>query len=141
MTCRLYPVSATFALNPGRWFRLFRLIFFSCGGSNYLRIVTYAAVPDPGSTSDTTSCIDVLEEALATSGTPDIFNTDQCCQFTSENFTDVLKAHGIQISMDGKGRWMDNVLLSASGYIPAGFGEALHSYRVIRQLSSAVKLG
>ena len=60
---------------------------------------------------DTTPCIEALEEALATHGTPDIFNTDQGCQFTSENFTDVLKAHGIQISMDGKGRWMDNVFI------------------------------
>ncbi len=60
---------------------------------------------------DTAPCIAALEEALATHGTPDIFNTDQGCQFTSESFTDVLKAHGIQISMDGKGRWMDNVFI------------------------------
>ena len=60
---------------------------------------------------DTAPCIEALEEALATHGTPDIFNTDQGCQFTSESFTDVLKAHGIQISMDGKGRWMDNVFI------------------------------
>ena len=52
-----------------------------------------------------------LEDALAAYGTPVIFNTDQGCQFTSERFTDVLKAHGIQISMDGKGRWMDNVFI------------------------------
>jgi transposase InsO family protein len=43
-------------------------------------------------------------------GTPNIFNTDQGAQFTSEAFTGVLKHHGIKISMDGKGRWMDNVL-------------------------------
>jgi len=60
---------------------------------------------------DTTPCIEALEETLATQGTPDIFNTDQGCQLTSENFTNVLKAHGIQISMDGKGRWMDNVFI------------------------------
>ncbi len=42
---------------------------------------------------------------------PDIFNSAQGCQFTSEDFTGVLKAHGIQISMDGKGRWMDNVFI------------------------------
>jgi len=60
---------------------------------------------------DTAPCIEALEEALATQGTPTIFNTDQGCQFTSERFTDVLKAHGIQISMDGKGRWMDNVFI------------------------------
>jgi putative transposase len=60
---------------------------------------------------DTAPCIEALEEALAIHGTPAIFNTDQGCQFTSEGFTDVLKAHGIQISMDGKGRWMDNVFI------------------------------
>ena len=60
---------------------------------------------------DTAPCIEALEEALAIHGTPDIFNTDQGCQFTSESFTDVLKAHGIKISMDGKGRWMDNVFI------------------------------
>jgi putative transposase len=60
---------------------------------------------------DTAPCVEALEEALATHGTPDILNTDQGCPFTSEGFTDVLKAHGIQISMDGKGRWMDNVFI------------------------------
>jgi len=60
---------------------------------------------------DTAPCIEALEEALATYGTPAIFNSDQGCQFTSEGFTHVLKAHGIQISMDGKGRWMDNVFI------------------------------
>jgi putative transposase len=60
---------------------------------------------------DTAPCIEALEEAISRYGAPDIFNTDQGCQFTSEGFTDVLKAHGIQISMDGKGRWMDNVFI------------------------------
>ena len=60
---------------------------------------------------DTAPCIEALEDALQTHGTPAIFNTDQGCQFTSEGFTDVLKVHGIQISMDGKGRWMDNVFI------------------------------
>ena len=44
-------------------------------------------------------------------GTPDIFNTDQGCQFTSQEFTGLLKDHGIQISMDGKGCWRDNVFV------------------------------
>ena len=60
---------------------------------------------------DTAPCIEALEEAISRYGAPDIFNTDQGCQFTSEGFTEVLKAHGIQISMDGKGRWMDNVFI------------------------------
>ncbi|MFA9204288.1 MAG: IS3 family transposase, partial [Flavobacteriales bacterium] len=56
-------------------------------------------------------CIDALEEAISKHGTPEIFNTDQGSQFTCERFTNVLKQHGIQISMDGRGRWMDNVLI------------------------------
>src|SRR5208337_816415 len=44
-------------------------------------------------------------------GTPEIFNTDQGSQFTSEAFTGILAARGIRISMDGKGRWMDNVFI------------------------------
>ena len=44
-------------------------------------------------------------------GTPQIFNTDQGSQFTSDDFTDMLKEHDIKISMDGQGRWMDNVFI------------------------------
>jgi len=62
-------------------------------------------------TLDTDFCIDALEEALQRFGAPEIFNTDQGCQFTSEGFTAVLKDHGIAISMDGKGRWVDNVFV------------------------------
>jgi len=62
-------------------------------------------------TLDTDFCIEALEEALQRFGAPDIFNTDQGAQFTSESFTDVLKDHGIAISMDGKGRWVDNVFV------------------------------
>jgi len=60
---------------------------------------------------DAAPCVEALEEALTNYGTPEIFNSDQGCQFTSENFTDVLKDNGIKISMDGKGRWMDNVFI------------------------------
>ena len=62
-------------------------------------------------TLDTDFCIEALEEALQRFGAPDIFNTDQGSQFTSEAFTGVLKDHGIKISMDGKGRWVDNVFV------------------------------
>ena len=55
-------------------------------------------------------CIEALERALA-SGTYDIFNMDQGSQFTSKDFTDVLKNSGIQVSMDGKGRALDNVFV------------------------------
>jgi putative transposase len=60
---------------------------------------------------DAAPCVEALEEALATYGPPEIFNSDQGCQFTSEDFTDVLKDNGIKISMDGKGRWIDNVFI------------------------------
>jgi putative transposase len=62
-------------------------------------------------TMDTTFCIEALDEALSRYGAPQVFNTDQGAQFTSEAFTGVLKAHDIAISMDGKGRWMDNVFV------------------------------
>jgi len=56
-------------------------------------------------------CIDALEQAIATFGCPQIFNSDQGSQFTDEDFVAVLKRHGIQISMDGKGAWRDNVFV------------------------------
>jgi len=62
-------------------------------------------------TLDTDFCVAALREALHKYGTPEIFNTDQGCQFTSEAFTQVLKDAGVQISMDGKGRWVDNVII------------------------------
>jgi putative transposase len=62
-------------------------------------------------TLDTSFCIDALNEAIDTYGAPEIFNTDQGSQFTSEDFTGVLKQHDIRISMDGKGRWVDNVFV------------------------------
>jgi putative transposase len=62
-------------------------------------------------TLSTDFCIEALEEAIARYGTPEIFNTDQGSQFTSAEFTGVLKAHGIRISMDGKGCWRDNVFV------------------------------
>ena len=62
-------------------------------------------------TMDTRFCIEALEEALSQYGRPEIFNTDQGSQFTSEAFTGRLKEEGIQISMDGRGRWADNVFV------------------------------
>ena len=62
-------------------------------------------------TLDTSFCLDALEEAIEQFGCPEIFNSDQGCQFTSEAFTSMLKEHDIKISMDGRGRWMDNVFI------------------------------
>jgi putative transposase len=62
-------------------------------------------------TMDSSFCVEALEEALARYGKPEIFNTDQGSQFTSAAFTDVLLRAGVRISMDGRGRWMDNVFI------------------------------
>lgn len=60
---------------------------------------------------DADFCVAALEEAIEGHGKPDIFNTDQGSQFTSFAFTTTLKDAGIRISMDGRGRWMDNVFI------------------------------
>ncbi len=62
-------------------------------------------------TLDTGFCLNTLNRALKTSGTPEIFNTDQGCQFTSEEWRETLEKAGIVISMDGRGRWIDNVMI------------------------------
>jgi putative transposase len=62
-------------------------------------------------TLDASFCVDALNDAIETYGVPEIFNTDQGSQFTSEEFTTVLKRHRINISMDGKGQWVDNVFV------------------------------
>lgn len=56
-------------------------------------------------------CVAALEEALMTEGSPEIFNTDQGSQFTSEAFTKVLKDYSVRISMDGKGGALDNTFV------------------------------
>ncbi len=60
---------------------------------------------------DADFCIEALKEALAKHGTPEIFNTDQGSQFTSRDWIDVLRDAKIKISMDGKGRWIDNRMI------------------------------
>ena len=62
-------------------------------------------------TMDVEFCIEALEEALARFGRPEMFNSDQGSQFTSPRFTGVLRDAGVRISMDGRGRWMDNVFI------------------------------
>ena len=62
-------------------------------------------------TMDEDFCVSALERAIRLYGTPEIFNTDQGSQFTSLAFIAVLQENGIKISMDGKGRWMDNVFI------------------------------
>ena len=62
-------------------------------------------------TMDVEFCLEALEEALARFGRPEIFNSDQGSQFTSPRFTGILQQAGVRISMDGRGRWMDNVFI------------------------------
>lgn len=56
-------------------------------------------------------CLEALQDAMAHHGKPEIFNTDQGGQFTSPRFTGILTDAGIKVSMDGRGRWMDNVFI------------------------------
>lgn len=60
---------------------------------------------------DTQFCLEALEEATARYGTPDMFNTDQGCQFTSHEWIEALKCREIQVSMDGRGRYLDNIFV------------------------------
>jgi len=62
-------------------------------------------------TLDASFCTEALDEAIRRYGTPEILNTDQGSQFTSEAFTGILNGNGISISMDGRGRWVDNVFV------------------------------
>ena len=62
-------------------------------------------------TLDGAFCREALQEALAGYGRPEIFNTDQGSQFSSREFTELLERAGVEISMDGKGRWRDNVFI------------------------------
>lgn len=62
-------------------------------------------------TLDTTFCLSNLKRAMRLYGSPEIFNADQGCQFTSEKWGNCLKSAGVTISMDGKGRWLDNVAI------------------------------
>jgi putative transposase len=63
------------------------------------------------STMDAEFCVAALEDAIAQYGRPSIFNTDQGSQFTSLSFTQALRDAGVRISMDGRGRWMDNIMI------------------------------
>ena len=102
---------------------------------------------------DSAFCVEALQEALAKHGQPEIFNTDQGSQFTSDDFTAPLKALGVQISMDGKGAWRDNVFVErlwrsvkyeevylhaydSVGQAKAGIGRYFAFYNAVRPHSS-----
>ena len=86
------------------------------GGFVYLTAVMdwhsrYVLSWEVSTTMDKDFCVSALQSAIRRFGKPDIFNTDQGSQYTGNDFTGVLKQHQIQISMDGKGRYMDNIFI------------------------------
>jgi putative transposase len=83
-------------------------------------------------------CIEALEEALSTNEKPEIFNTDQGSQFTSEAFTGRLKKEGIRISMDGKGRWRDNVFVERIWKSIKYEEVYLHAYESVQQARESI---
>jgi len=83
-------------------------------------------------------CVEALQEALARYGTPEIFNTDQGSQFTAEEFTAVLLAKGVRVSMDGKGRWVDNVFVERLWRSVKYEQIYLHAHETMRELKEAL---
>jgi putative transposase len=83
-------------------------------------------------------CVEALQEALTRYGTPEIFNTDQGSQFTAEEFTAVLLAKGVRVSMDGKGRWVDNVFVERLWRSVKYEEIYLHGYETVREVRDAL---
>jgi putative transposase len=78
-------------------------------------------------------CLEAVEEAIQRYGTPEIFNTDQGSQFTSQEFVGLIQGHGIQVSMDGKGRWVDNVFVERLWKSVKYEEVYLHAYDTVSQ--------
>jgi putative transposase len=89
-------------------------------------------------TLPTDFCVDAVQEAITRYGVPEIFNTDQGCQFTSQEFTGLLQAHHIQISMDGAGRWQDNVFVERLWRSLKYEEVYLHAYETVRDAQDGV---
>jgi putative transposase len=89
-------------------------------------------------TLTTDFCLEAVREALTRYGRPEIFNTDQGCQFTSQEFTGLLKDQGIQISMDGTGCWRDNVFIERLWRSLKYEEVYLHAYETIRDAHQGV---
>jgi len=83
-------------------------------------------------------CVEALEEALTRYGAPEIFNTDQGSQFTADDFTQPLQAKGVRVSMDGKGRWVDNVFVERLWRSVKYEDLYLHAYETMRELKVAL---
>lgn len=89
-------------------------------------------------TMETTFCIEAVQEALSRYGAPQIFNTDQGSQFTSDAFTGLLTQHGIAISMDGKGCWRDNVFVERLWKSVKYEEVHLHAYETVSQAKASL---
>src|SRR5690606_1093182 len=89
-------------------------------------------------TMDVSFCLEALEEAFSKYGKPDYFNTDQGSQFTSLAFTDALKEKGIQISMDGKGCWRDNVFVERIWKSLKYEEVYLHAYETVSEAKAGI---
>ena len=89
-------------------------------------------------TLTTDFCVEALQEALTRFGSPEVFNTDQGSQFTAEAFTEVLKTNAISISMDGKGRWIDNVFVERLWRSVKYEDIYLHAYETPREVDVAL---
>ncbi len=87
---------------------------------------------------DVSFCIEALEEAFARHGQPEIFNSDQGSQFTSEAFTDELKERGIAISMDGRGAWRDNIFVERLWRSVKYEEVYLHAYESVREARAGI---
>jgi putative transposase len=84
-------------------------------------------------------CVEALQEALNRFGSPEIFNTDQGAQFTAPAFSAVLQAQGVRISMDGKGRWIDNVFVERLWRSVKYEEVYLHAYESPREANAALE--
>ena len=84
-------------------------------------------------------CVEALADALRRYGAPEVFNTDQGSQFTSEAFTTALRAAGVAISMDGKGRWVDNVFIERLWRSVKYEEVYLHAYDTPREAEAALR--
>lgn len=90
-------------------------------------------------TMEESACVSALESALRRHPKPEIFNSDQGSQFTGQAFTDVLKGHAIQISMDGKGRAIDNIMIERLWRSVKYEEIYLKEYRNVQELVQALK--
>ncbi len=85
-------------------------------------------------TMDTSFCTEAVEDAIERYGTPEIMNTDQGSQFTSDDFIKLIKGNGIRISMDGKGAWRDNVFVERLWRSVKYEDIYLHAYRTLAEV-------